>query len=272
MISVISVVNNDLIAADYLFRGLRQQNVKYELIIIDNKKSTFTSASKAYNSVTKKVNGDYLMFIHQDVFLPSCNWLREAENALSTVSRLGIAGVAGMLKPSYVNELELYARYNLMTKLGLYQLWLELYGRGTVFQGGPNRVWRGKSTSEISVVQTLDELLLIIPAKVFEQIRFDEKVCDNWHLYGVDYSLAAAKKGYEACVLPNPVFHLAISKMSKYYQTLTKLTMKHQDARVINTTLGVWFTRPGLLTLSLGLSKQTTRRKNKKDENFAIDQ
>jgi hypothetical protein len=77
MISVISVVNNDLTATDYLFRGLRQQNVKYELIIIDNKKSAFTSASKAYNSVIKKVSGDYLMFIHQDVYLPSRNWLRE---------------------------------------------------------------------------------------------------------------------------------------------------------------------------------------------------
>ena len=148
-----------------------------------------------------------------------------------------------------------------MTKLGLYPLWLQKYGRGTVFQGGPNKVWAGKSTSEISVVQTLDELLLIIPVKVFEQIRFDEKVCDNWHLYGVDYSLAAAKKGYEACVLPHPVFHLAISKMGRYYQTLTALTRKHQDVRVINTTLGVWFTRPGLLKLSLGLSRRLNRKK-----------
>ncbi|GAG29809.1 unnamed protein product, partial [marine sediment metagenome] len=44
-------------------------------------------------------------------------------------------------------------------------------------------------------VQTVDECLIIIPRPVFDILPFDEKVCDDWHLYAVDYSLGVARLG-----------------------------------------------------------------------------
>ena len=74
------------------------------------------------------------MFIHQDVMLPSRSWLEDAENTLSTVSNLGIAGVIGMLKPHSINDFEMYARYRLLITVKL-SVWVNTYGRGNVFSG-----------------------------------------------------------------------------------------------------------------------------------------
>ena len=92
----------------------------------------------------------------------------------------------------------------------------------------------------------------MIPSQVFEKIKFDETTCDNWHLYGVDYSLTASKAGLQTCILPYPVIHLADSKMSEsYYKTLNKVLKKHQNEEIINTTCGLWFTRPPISELQM---------------------
>lgn len=39
-------------------------------------------------------------------------------------------------------------------------------------------------------VQTLDECLVIIVKKTFDKLQFDELVCDDWHLYAVNYCRA----------------------------------------------------------------------------------
>ena len=110
MISVLAVINNETIAREFLLKGLSKQNSKFELLLIDNRNSTYKSASQAYNHEGIKASGDYLMFVHQDVLLLSRNWLKEAEEWLSTLSHVGMAGVAGMLKPRFVSQFEICSR------------------------------------------------------------------------------------------------------------------------------------------------------------------
>jgi hypothetical protein len=248
MISIISIINNDVTAKEFLLRGLSYQNTPYDLILLDNKNFSYQSAAQAYNIGSAKAKGDYLMFIHQDVLLPSPNWLREVENSLSTVSNLGIAGVAGMLQPMFNNDFEISARFYLLEKLNLIKVWYYRYARGNVFQGREKKPWLGKFTSEVLSTRTLDELLLIIPAKVFETSKFDEMTCNDWHLYGVDYSLSASIKCQEVCVLPHSVIHLSLGNLNNaYFKTLVKLIVKHQTEKLINTTLAPWSTRPKLM-------------------------
>jgi hypothetical protein len=251
MISIISIINNDVIAKEFLLSGLSRQNTPYDLILLDNTDFSYRSAAQAYNEGSTKAKGDYLMFIHQDVLLPCRNWLKEAENSLSTVSNLGIAGVAGMLQPTFISDFELSARFYLLEKLGLSKVWYYRYARGNVFHGRERKPWLGKFISEVLSTRTLDELILIIPTRVFANSKFDEASCDNWHLYGVDYSLSASQKGHDVCVLPHSVVHLAWArKLDKgYFKTLLKLIEKHQTEKIINTTLGPWSTRPKLMEL-----------------------
>ncbi len=251
MISIISIINNDVIAKEFLLSGLSRQNTRYDLVLIDNKDSYYRSAAQAYNEGSAKAKGDYLMFIHQDVLLPCHNWLKEVEDSLSTVSNLGIAGVAGMFQPTFINDFEVLARFYLLEKLNLIKVWYNRYARGNVFQGREKKPWLDKCTSEVISTRTLDELLLIIPSRVFANSKFDETTCDNWHLYGVDYSLSKSQKGRNVCVLPHSVIHLARArKLDKgYFKTLVKLIEKHQTEKIINTTLGPWSTRPKLMEL-----------------------
>jgi hypothetical protein len=252
MLSIISVINDDVIAKEFLLRGLSRQNTRYDLILLNNKGFSYSSAAQAYNEGSTKATGDYLMFIHQDVLLPSPNWLKEAENLLTTLSNLGVAGVAGMLQPTFINDFEVCARFCMLQRLNLIKVWYQRYARGNVFHGYERKPWWGKFTSEVLSTRTLDELLLIIPAKVFENSKFDEEFCDNWHLYGVDYSLSAYQKGRDVCVLPNPVVHLSFGKAdTAYFKTLMKLIEKYRSGKIINTTFGPWSTRSKLTEMQI---------------------
>jgi hypothetical protein len=253
MISVISVMNNETIAREFLLRGLSRQNSKFELLLVDNRASTYKSASQSYNHTGIKANGDYLMFVHQDVLLLSRNWLREAEEWLSTQSRVGLAGVAGMVKPKFVNQFEICTRHYLLQELGKEYLWYRRYGRGNVFHGSERTrplPWHGKFISDIVPVQTVDELILIVPAKVFESVKFDETVCDYWHLYGVDFSLTVSEKDYKVCVLPCSVLHRSTGTMTKFFlNNLRKMIKKHKQEKIINTTCGLFPTKEELMEL-----------------------
>jgi hypothetical protein len=252
MISIISIINNDSIAKEFLLRGLARQKSLYDLVLIDNRRSSYKSAAQAYNEGSAKANGDYLMFIHQDVLLHNHHWLKEAEESLSTISNVGVAGVAGMLQPTFINDFEIWTRYYLLEKLNLSRVWYSRYGRGNVFHGREKKFWLGKFISEVVLTRTLDELVLIIPSGVFENLKFDEVTCENWHLYGVDYSLSAFQKGLNVCVLPQSVIHLANGKLNEaYFKTLSKLTMKHRTERIINTTFYPWSTRQKLMKLQV---------------------
>jgi hypothetical protein len=265
MISVISIINNNAIAKEFLLHGLSRQNTHYDLILLDNRNSSYRSAAQAYNEGSAEAKGDYLMFIHQDVLLPCHNWLKEAEESLSTVSNLGIAGSAGMLQPTFINDFEIWARYYMLEKLFLSKVWYYRYSRGNVFHGRDKKFWGGKSTPEIIASKTLDELLLIIPSVVFENLKFDETTCDNWHLYGVDYSLSASQKYRDVFVLPHPVVHLSTGKVNKaYFKTLVKLTKKHRNEKIINTLMCPWSTRPKLMEMQIQhfLSKGWRARRN----------
>ena len=68
-ISVICVFNNMDQFEKQLNKSLKQQDVDYELIAIDNSNNKFSSASQALNYGSEKAKGDILVFSHQDIFL-----------------------------------------------------------------------------------------------------------------------------------------------------------------------------------------------------------
>ncbi|MEN6553018.1 MAG: glycosyltransferase, partial [Methanobacterium sp.] len=164
MISIICVYNNEESLENHLLKSLNVQKVHYELIFLDNSNGKFSSASEALNYGGNKAKGEYLMFVHQDYDLESDTWLADAEEIINNLENVGIVGVAGKYDRNMIS--------NITT------------GVPPVL-AGPIQIKEPKK------VQTLDECLIIIPKKVFEEIQFDEDVCDNWHLYATDYCLTA---------------------------------------------------------------------------------
>ncbi len=209
MISVVVVYNNQRTLNEILLKSLKNQTVKYELIALDNTKGQFKSAAEALNFGGEKATGKYIMFVHQDVELGSDSWLEKVEKLLDNIPDLGIAGVAGMSEKGKSNKER---------------------GRGYISDSGEIWQW-SNSVQKPEEVQTLDECLLIVPKAVFDNIKFDEKIFDNWHCYGADYSLCVREKGLKAYVIPAFIYHRSlrvnINGLLKYQKMLYKKYQKN---------------------------------------------
>ena len=236
MISIVCVYNNERVFKDVLLRSLENQTSKHELILIDNTQGKFNSAAEALNWGGGKAKGKYIMFVHQDVDLCSNPWLENTEKLLNSIPNLGIAGVAGARSSKTSSNLERIT--NIQHGIPAINV------RGAIPLQKPEKV------------QTVDECLVIIPRPVFDRLHFDEKVCDDWHLYTVDYSLGVALLGLGVYVIPAFVYHMSIgiprsSIMqiilsrglldARFYKTIGKLLKKYRShTKQVYTTSGLW--------------------------------
>jgi GT2 family glycosyltransferase len=204
----------------YLLKSLKTQSNDCDLILVDNTDGKYYSAAAALNYGASMAQGEYIMFIHQDVDLCTPHWLEEVESNINELEDLGVLGVAGKAT-------------NIQSAIS------------NIYQGDPPEKINPDPIKRPVKVQTIDECLFIIPRPLFEEIKFDQEVCDDWHLYGVDFCLTAKKKGYQVFVSPQCVYHRSPgdSFSEGYYETLGKLIQKHKKHyRFINTTMGEWFT------------------------------
>jgi len=249
MFSIISVYHNKEILEKNLLKSLKNQTVDYELILVNNIKGRFKSATKALNWGAKQIksNSKYIMFVHQDIDLCFDTWLNDAEEILDSLPNLGIAGIAG--KSGNKKEIITNIKHGVPPKLA-----------GKIQIKKPEKV------------QTIDECLIIIPRLIFNKLQFNEGVCDNWHLYGVDYCLSVQKLGFDVYVLPMFVYHVSTGISDEnylriilslgwfpkeYYQTLKKLLSKYKNSyKQIYTTCGDWNTfHPVILQRILHLAR-----------------
>ena len=100
MISVVCVYNKESIFANVFLKSLQKQTAAYELIALDNASGRFRSAAEAYYFGGSSAKGDYIMFVHQDMWLAMSTWLEDAERTLGHLPALGVAGVAGAVSMS----------------------------------------------------------------------------------------------------------------------------------------------------------------------------
>ena len=101
--------------------------------------------------------------------------------------------------------------------------------------------------------------IIIVPTQIFNLFKFDEAVCDNWHLYAVDYCRSCRRHGHDIYVIPLLIYHRSnnpwhnLSKIKilttlgplpeEYYRTLHKLIEKHRvHYRYVYTSTGEWNT------------------------------
>ena len=203
MISVVCVYNNERTLKNVLLKSLENQTVEFELITLDNRDNRYKSAADALNYGGAKANGDYIMFVHQDMWLGSNSWLEDAERTVDSLADLGVAGVAGMSeKASNGKERRQWS--------------IEDFGE----------LLRGSRAQEPEEVQTLDECLLVVPRSVFARLKFDGKTFDGWDVYGADYCLCSKQLGLKVYVIPQYCAHCCLR--AHYYRWEFKDLHKYQ--------------------------------------------
>ncbi|MBL7196670.1 MAG: family 2 glycosyl transferase [Candidatus Omnitrophica bacterium] len=259
MISIVCIYNNEIILQDWLLKSLKNQTAEFELIKIDNTKNRFKSAAETLNYGGRQVKGKYIMFVHQDVDLCSNSWLEDTEKILDSISNLGIAGVIGVCE---IGDTVAERILN-------------------VIRHGDNQRLIGNPIIVPEHVQTLDEQLLIIPKDVFQKYQFDEKTCDGWHLYGVDYCLIMGSLGFEVYAIPmfvqhksdgasirRPLYSLPVifnlgPMVKEYYSSIDKVLKKHKNNyKWVYTTCahGKWSTsRPLIFQRILHLIREYSK-------------
>lgn len=220
MISVICAYDSKEILEECLLESIKNQTTKTELILLDNREGRFKSAAEALNYGGEQAKGKYLMFVHQDMIFNSCLWIEKVESILDALPDFGVAGVAGK-------------RENSKAVITNIEHGIPRQAAGEIHLKKPEKV------------QTVDECLIIIPKTVFGILRFNEKVCSDWHLYAIDYCLSVKELGFDTYVLPIFAYHKSRgnSMSGEYFVVLKKVLKKHKNCyKVIYTTVGNWNT------------------------------
>ena len=141
----------------------------------------FSSAGAAYNAALDECAGvDCIIFVHQDVYLPSGTLMR-LQDQLSALSSCDLDwSIAGVIGGTAAREIvgETYCS-----------------GHGKVLGNRENLPAR---------VETLDEMLLIV--RMSAGLRFDAAL-PSFHLYGADIILTAHRAGHSAWVIDLPAVH-----------------------------------------------------------------
>lgn len=216
MITVVCVYHKQDMLDRILLESLRTQTAKSQVILVDNRSGKWTSAASALNTAARMAYGKYIMFVHQDVEFGCPEYLEETERVLDGIPDLGIAGAIGMspVGKTYFDRI-----------------------RGHVQNAGQD--W-GKAIDSPEPVQTLDELMLVVPRAGFQ--GFDEETFDHWHCYGCDYALTMLEQGKGVYALPGYVYHRSLAvnvdKLRVYHKRLFYKHRKHFP-RIHATTNGL---------------------------------
>ena len=218
MISVVCVYNNDDILNDVLLPSLRAQTADYQEILVDNRAGRYPSAASALNAGCVEARGDYVMFVHQDVWLGSPGWLVRVEAMLDGLGAdFGAAGVAGISTEGrhWIERI----RYSILNVADSF-----------------SRTVDCPQVEAPEEVQTLDECLLLISTELFRRFHVDEQTFDAWDCYGADLCLTLKREGLKNYVLPSETSHCCrraylrpwqFAGLRKYHKRLYRKHKRH---------------------------------------------
>ena len=208
MFSIICCYNDKKILEDFLLSSLKEQTEDYQLLLIDNTQNEFSGVAKAYNSVFDDIENENVIFCHQDFAFKEANQLEKLGKILKNRKKaiLGFCGID--------NNGKVYS--NLLCK-------------GTEEYITRNRVGHMMS------VESIDECCFCMSKEWLDKIGdFDERVCDNWHLYATDYCFRTKLVGGEVLLITQEAYHKNVKKPKSevtkdYLSTLKKIRKKYKD-------------------------------------------
>jgi hypothetical protein len=183
-ISIICVFSNPEVRRQCLDRSIEahRDEATVEYLPIDNVNGAFATAGAALNHGASLATYDHLAFVHQDVYLHSLRALAGAAGVLADDDGIGLLGAIGVGSAG------------------------ELVGRVR-----DRVVLAGKPAKRPRDVDSLDELLFMIPRRLVERERLSEAPELAWHAYAVEYGLRARSLGLRVCAVDIPLTHNSLT-------------------------------------------------------------
>ncbi len=190
---------------DALLADIAGQDEKVDVIGINNTERKYKSCACAYNSIVDSIKTEFVIYAHQDIRLLDKYCIGKFVDYLCRISADDVLGVAGCgIADKLIHS-------NILN--------------------GSERVKVGqRPVHEIEECFTFDECFFGGHTEYFRCNRFDEKVCDDFHLYAVEQCLRTRSRKGKAYVCDLNMYHL--SKGNKNYalnKSFFKLCEKYQN-------------------------------------------
>ena len=183
--SIICVFNDERVRVQCLDSSIERHRSEVDdldYVVVDNRDGAFSSAGAAFNVGTSRARHDHLVFVHQDVVLHSLTALERAAAILEADQGIGLVGAIGVERGG--------------------RLVGRIRDRGALL---------GEHTDGPVEVDSVDEVLFIVPRRVFDRERLSEAPNFAWHGYAVEYGLRLRRRGLRACVVDVPLTHNSLS-------------------------------------------------------------
>lgn len=246
-VAIVCCYNNIKMYKDILQNSLlKQKNIDYELIGIDNSDSRFPSAAAAINYGIKKSDSGYIIVVHQDFEFINEAALTEFIKYSKQFHDNDILGVAGAILDDNAGILKRFIGRNRIIYSSLID--------------STNRV------TGVKKVESLDECCFGFTRGFWKQHPFDEIVCNKWDLYAVDMCLEAYRNHGGAYVIPiDSLHHSGGNITNNFYNSLNRLMKKYKDdkEKIITTCVVASTKYPKIECLKLNMINEVRMRRKK---------
>lgn len=207
-----------------LVEDINNQDIKCDIIGLDNRDNKYKSCANAYNIATKDIKTKYVLYSHQDIDLVYKDTISKLVNYIKRINTYDILGVAG----AYGDNDRLSLISNIRTK------------------DGSEYAIPNKLSNDLQEVQTVDECIFGGYTECFKKYPFDDDLCDNYHLYAVEISLRAIIRGDKVFVCDIDLIHKSPGNADKrFFKGVYKLAKAYSNKiDYIYTTNAISSTAP----------------------------
>lgn len=153
-----------------------------EFIPVDNRGGEFATAGAALNHGARQAVNPVIVFVHQDVFLHSLVELERAARDLLADPAIGVMGAAGV-------DARRHAQGRIRDRI----------------------VGLGVPAPRPRDVESMDEVLFMLPRAQWLQEPLADEAGLGWHAYAVEYSARMRSRGRRAVVRDIPLTHNSLS-------------------------------------------------------------
>jgi hypothetical protein len=212
-VSIVCVYNDLAVREQCLDRSIQalcddSSNVEY--LPIDNVSGTYPSAGAALNHGASLARNDVVAFVHQDVFLHSLAALKEAAGQMPA-GRFGLLGAVGVRSDGAI-----------------------------VGHVRDRVVLLGDVVAGPTDVDSVDEVLFMVPRSQLLDDPLTESLEMAWHAYAVEYGLRIRKRGLRTGVANIPLTHNSLSiNLDRLDVAHQAIAARYADQLPVRTTCGV---------------------------------
>jgi hypothetical protein len=212
-VSIVCVYNDPAVRRECLDRSVRaygRHDADVEYLPVDNVDGRYRSAGAALNHGASLARNDVIVFVHQDVFLHSLAAVVRAAGQLS-VGGLGVLGAVGVRRDGRI--------------AGLIR---------------DRAVLLGVPVQQPADVDSVDELLFMVPRSLVLSHPLTESPDLAWHAYAVEYGLRVRRLGLRVGVTDIPLTHNSLTaNLARLDVAHAAVAARYPEMLPVRTTCGV---------------------------------